>query len=195
MYQPVLAYTDQAPPSTNQYCLLLTQYHHISYSNVRLSLVDLRWAQLYFSLVSMSFSPHFSYRESSMRPFVIVTTVLCRKHQKVIKLELIERIEQHCCFVTFETMPWQFSRQIHVALSPLSIGTCAIWVGNIHLHTTDMLYFMQSGFLTVPPFLLYRYEKKAKDANRNSHKWRILWNSSSWTPWVLKLPAFQELNV
>ena len=145
--------------------------------------------------VSMSFSPHFSYRESSMRPFVIVTTVLCRKHQKVIKLELIERIEQHCCFVTFETMPWQFSRQIHVALSPLSIGTCAIWVGNIHLHTTDMLYFMQSGFLTVPPFLLYRYEKKAKDANRNSHKWRILWNSSSWTPWVLKLPAFQELNV
>ena len=61
-----------------------------------------------------------------MRPFVIVTTVLCRKHQKVIKLELIERIEQRCCFVTFETMPWQ------------------------------------GGFLTVPPFLLYRYEKRPR---------------------------------
>ena len=35
----------------NQYRLLLTQYHHISYSNVRLSFVSLRWAQLYVSLV------------------------------------------------------------------------------------------------------------------------------------------------
>ena len=46
------SYTDPVPPSTNQYCLLLTQYHHISFSNVRLSFVDLRWAQLYVSLVT-----------------------------------------------------------------------------------------------------------------------------------------------
>ena len=51
IYQPVLPYNDPAPPSTNQYRFLLTQYHHISYSDVRLSFVDLRWAQLYVSLV------------------------------------------------------------------------------------------------------------------------------------------------
>ena len=39
----------------NQYRLLLTKYHHISYSNVRLSFVDLRWAQLYVSLVILPF--------------------------------------------------------------------------------------------------------------------------------------------
>ena len=52
-YQPVPPHTDPVKPSTNQYCLLLTQYHHISFSNVRLSFVDLRWAQLYVSLVSL----------------------------------------------------------------------------------------------------------------------------------------------
>ena len=64
-YQPVLHNNDPVPscinqfcsilnywPSTNQYRLLLTQYHHISYSNIRLSFVNLRWAQLYVSLVS-----------------------------------------------------------------------------------------------------------------------------------------------
>ena len=50
-YNPVLLLTDPVPPSTNQYRLLLTQYHHISYSNIRLSFVDLRWTQLYVSLV------------------------------------------------------------------------------------------------------------------------------------------------
>ena len=41
---PLLPYTDlgPAPVRTNQYRLLLTQYHHISYSKVRLSFVDLR---------------------------------------------------------------------------------------------------------------------------------------------------------
>ena len=50
-YQPVPLHTDSVPPCTNQHHLLLTQYHHISYLNVRLSFVDLRWAQLYDSLV------------------------------------------------------------------------------------------------------------------------------------------------
>ena len=49
--QPVPPSTDPVQSSTNQYHLLLTQYHHISYSNVRLSFGDLRWAQLYDSLV------------------------------------------------------------------------------------------------------------------------------------------------
>ena len=40
IYQPTLSYTDQVPSSTNQ-------YRPVSkYSNVRLSFVDLRWAQL-----------------------------------------------------------------------------------------------------------------------------------------------------
>ena len=51
MYQPVPPFTIPVPPSTNQYRLLLTHYHHIFYSNVRLSFVDLRGAQLYVSLV------------------------------------------------------------------------------------------------------------------------------------------------
>ena len=34
---------------------VLTQYHSMSYSNVRLSFVDLRWAQLYVSLVILVF--------------------------------------------------------------------------------------------------------------------------------------------
>ena len=50
-YWYILPSTDPAPPSTNKNRLLLNQYHHISYSNVRLSFVDLRWAQLYVSLV------------------------------------------------------------------------------------------------------------------------------------------------
>ena len=55
MSQPVPPYTDPIPPSTNQYRLLLTQYHYISYSKVRLSLVDLRWAELYVSQVQEPF--------------------------------------------------------------------------------------------------------------------------------------------
>ena len=50
-YQPVPLHTDPVPPSTNLYRLLLIQYRHISYSNVRLSFVDLRWAQGYVRLV------------------------------------------------------------------------------------------------------------------------------------------------
>ena len=50
-YKPVPLHTDPVPPSTNQWRLLLTQDHHISYPNVRLFFVDLRWAQLYVSLV------------------------------------------------------------------------------------------------------------------------------------------------
>ena len=74
IYQPVLHSTDPVPPSTNQLRLLLTQNYHIwtstaphwpnttkyqtvppstdpvyqiSYSIIRLSFVNLRWAQLY----------------------------------------------------------------------------------------------------------------------------------------------------
>ena len=63
-YQPVLPLTDPVPSCINQFCsqliqyhhastkyCLLTQYHHISYSNVRLSFVELRLAQLYVCLV------------------------------------------------------------------------------------------------------------------------------------------------
>ena len=32
-YQPVQPHTDPAPPNTNQYCLLLTQYYHVSTSS------------------------------------------------------------------------------------------------------------------------------------------------------------------
>ena len=45
IYQPALSYTDQEPPSTNQY------RPESKYSNVRLSFFDLRWAQIYVSLV------------------------------------------------------------------------------------------------------------------------------------------------
>ena len=47
IYQPVPPYTVPVPPSINKFRSILTQYHLISYSNVRLSFVDLRWAQLY----------------------------------------------------------------------------------------------------------------------------------------------------
>ena len=50
-YKPVPVHNDPVPPSINQYRRVLTQYHHISYSNVRFFFVDLRWAQLYVSLV------------------------------------------------------------------------------------------------------------------------------------------------
>ena len=50
-YQPVPPNTDPVPPITNQYRLLLTPQHFISYSNIRLSFVHLRWAQSYVSLV------------------------------------------------------------------------------------------------------------------------------------------------
>ena len=54
-YQTVPLHTDPVPPSTNQYHPILAQYRQYydmsKYSNVRFSLVDLRWAQLYVSLV------------------------------------------------------------------------------------------------------------------------------------------------
>ena len=74
--QPVQPHTNPATPTINLYRLLLTKYHHVSnqysllltqfryisyfkchvsYSNVRLSFVDLRWAQLYVSLVWIFF--------------------------------------------------------------------------------------------------------------------------------------------
>ena len=78
-YQPVKPHTDPVSPITKLYRLLPTKYHQIStisspywpsitpywpstistmtskYLNVRLSFVDLRWAQLNFSLVFVTF--------------------------------------------------------------------------------------------------------------------------------------------
>ena len=54
-YQPFPLHTDPVSPSTNQHRFLLAHYHQYhdmsKYSKVRLSFVDLRWAQLYVSLV------------------------------------------------------------------------------------------------------------------------------------------------
>ena len=62
-YQVILTQYHQEPTSTAPYwpSTIVYQpqpywpsYHNISYSNVRLSFVDLRWAQLYISLVSLA---------------------------------------------------------------------------------------------------------------------------------------------